>query len=290
MELIKIGTLVDGSGVLTWIPRLIEHKFECFVLNYWDNAGDTDFSELAKKVKDAIGDSGLTVSCLSVYTNPLRDAERIKEWERCIDSAPLFGANVVTGFAGRLDGKSIPDNIPKFKEVFTELAKRAADRGVKLAFENCYMGGNWHTGSYNIANSPLAWDMMFDAVPYDNIGIEWEPSHHLSQLRDPLKSLKKYAKRVFHIHGKDANIDWETIKEFGIDGAKWYACDRMPGYGDTDWKTVCSILYANGYSGTIDIEGFHDPYLNGKLEFTGQVAALKYLKECRGGEFAESPK
>jgi sugar phosphate isomerase/epimerase len=289
MGLIKIGTLVNGSDVLRWIPKLIEQKFECFVLNYWENTGDADFSELSKKVKDALGDSGIAVSCLSVFTNALRDEHRVKEWETCIDFAHLFGTDIVTGFTGRLDGKSVPDNIPKFKEVFTKLAKRAADKGVRLAFENCYMGGNWHGGSFNIANSPLAWDMMFDAVPYDNIGIEWEPSHHLSYLRDPILPLKKYAKKIFHIHGKDANIDWDCIREFGIDGAKWYACDRMPGYGDTDWKEVCSILYKNNYAGTIDIEGFHDPYLRNDLEFTGQVAALKYLKECRGGEFFANP-
>jgi len=289
MGLIKIGTLVDGFSVLKWVPKLIENKFECFVLNYWENTGDTDFSELSKKVKDAIGGSGLTVSTLSVYTNPLRDENRIKEWEKCIDSAHLFGCDIVTGFTGRIDDKSVPDNIPKFKEVFTELAKRAQDKGVRIAFENCAMGGDWNRGSFNIANSPLAWDMMFDAVPYDNIGIEWEPSHHLSHLRDPLKSLKKYAKKIYHIHGKDANIDWDYINEFGIGGPGWYARDRMPGYGDTDWKEVCTILYKNGYAGTIDIEGFHDPYFRGELEFTGQVAALKYLKECRGGEFAANP-
>lgn len=289
MNLIKIGTLVDGSVILQWIPKLIENKFECFALNYFNTIGNADFSELSKKVKDAVGDSGLTVSCISVYANPLRDDDKITEWEKCIDNARLFGADMVTGFTGRLDGKSVEDNIPRFKEVFTELAKRAEDKGVKIAFENCYMGGNWHNGSWNIANSPLAWDMMFDSVPYDNIGIEWEPSHHLSFLRDPLKSLKKYAKKVFHIHGKDANIDWDSIKEYGIDGARWYSRDRMPGYGDTNWKEVCSILYKNEYTGTIDIEGWHDPYLKNEFEFTGQVAALKYLKECRGGEFITNP-
>jgi len=289
MGLIKIGTLVDGFSVLKWIPKLIENKFECFVVHFWESSKDTDFAELAKKVKDAIGDSGITISCIGVFSNALRDEEKIKEWEKCIDNAHHFGTNLVTGFTGRLDGKSVPDNIPKFKEVYTELAKRAQNKGVKIAFENCYMGGNWHAGSWNIANSPLAWDMMFDAAPYDNIGIEWEPSHHLNYLRDPLVSLKKYAKKVFHIHGKDANIDWDIIKEFGVDGAKWYACDRMPGYGDTNWKEVCTILYKNGYQGTIDIEGFHDPYFRNELEFTGQIAALKYLKECRGGEFVKNP-
>ena len=289
MNLIKIGTLVDGKTAVQWIPKLIEHKFESISISYFSSSNGADLAELAKKVNGAIGDSGLTVSVLSVFCNPLRDDAGIKEWEKCIDNAHLFGSNIVTGFAGRLDNKSVPDNIPRFKEVFTELAKRAQDKNVKLAFENCYMGGNWHTGSWNIANSPLAWDMMFDAVPYDNLGLEWEPSHHLSYLRDPLISLKKYAKKIYHIHGKDANIDRDCVNEFGADGAKWYACDRMPGYGDTDWKKVCTILYANGYEGTIDIEGFHDPYFRDETEFSGQVAALKYLKDCRGGEFIANP-
>ena len=289
MKLIRIGTLVNGIDPMGWIPKLIEHKFECFVLNYWENTGDIDFSELAKKVKDALGDSDIKVSSLSVYTNAMRDEHRVKEWEKCIDNAHLFGADLVTGFTGRLDDKSVDDNMPRFKEVFTELAKRAQDKGVKIAFENCYMGGNWWRGSFNIANSPLAWDKMFNEVPYDNIGIEWEPSHHMNVLRDPVKTLKKYISKVFHVHGKDANIDWDLIREHGISGPYGYTCDRMPGYGDTDWKEVCTILYKNKYQGTIDIEGYHDPYFNRELEFTGQLAALKYLKDCRGGEFVSNP-
>jgi sugar phosphate isomerase/epimerase len=113
----------------------------------------------------------------------------------------------------------------------------------------------------------------------------------MNYLRDPIGALKKYAAKgkIFHVHGKDANIDWDVIREFGIDGSKGYACDRFPGYGDTDWKEVLTILYKNNYTGTIDIEGFHDPYFNAELEFSAHVASLKYLKECRGGEFIANP-
>ena len=289
MKLIKIGTVIFGDVIPQWMPKLIEHKFECVSVNYFNSSGGTDFSELAKKINDAIGDSGITVPTIGVYCNPLRDEAGVKEWEKCIDNAKAFGADIVTGFTGRLDDVSVPDNIPRFKEVFTELAKRAADKGVRLAFENCSMGSNWHTGTWNIANNPLAWDMMLDAVPFDNVGLEWEAAHQLSYLRDPMLSLKKYAKKIFHIHGKDANIDWAGIREFGVDGARGFARDRTPGFGDTDWKEVCTILYKNGYTGTIDIEGYHDPYLREHLELTGQVSALKYLKECRGGEFFANP-
>ena len=31
---------------------------------------------------------------------------------------------------------------------------RAADKGIRLAFENCPMGGDWRRGGYNIAHNP----------------------------------------------------------------------------------------------------------------------------------------
>ena len=76
-----------------------------------------------------------------------------------------------------------------------DLARRAADRGVRIAFENCAMGGNWATGDWNIAHNPDAWEMMFNAVPSDNLGLEWEPCHQLVYLIDPLPQIRKWAPR-----------------------------------------------------------------------------------------------
>jgi hypothetical protein len=53
---------------------------------------------------------------------------------------------------------------------------------------------------------------------------------------------------------------------------------------------VIGELRLAGYTGSIDIEGWHDPVYRGELEMTGQVEALNYLKECRGGRtFAANP-
>jgi hypothetical protein len=53
---------------------------------------------------------------------------------------------------------------------------------------------------------------------------------------------------------------------------------------------VIGELRLAGYSGSIDIEGWHDPVYRGPLEMTGQVAALNHLKECRGGDrFVANP-
>ena len=60
---------------------------------------------------------------------------------------------------------------------------------------------------------------------------------------------------------------------------------RTPGFGDSNWTDVISELRLAGYTGSIDIEGWHDPVYRDALEMTGQVRALNYLKDCRGGEF-----
>ncbi|MCE2939787.1 MAG: hypothetical protein LW819_10890, partial [Fimbriimonadaceae bacterium] len=64
---------------------------------------------------------------------------------------------------------------------------------------------------------------------------------------------------------------------------------RTPGFGDTNWTDVISILRKHGWRGSIDIEGWHDPVYRDDLEMTGQVHALNYLKACRGGAFVPNP-
>jgi sugar phosphate isomerase/epimerase len=177
-----------------------------------------------------------------------------------------------------------------YAKVFGPLARRAADQGVRVAFENCDMGGTWQTGDWNIAHAPAAWEMMFDAIPSKNVGLEWEPCHQMGSLIDPLPQLRKWVHKVFHLHGKDATILWDVVRQYGIRGGKGFCYHRTPGFGDTNWTDIISILRMGKFKGAIDIEGWHDPVYRGAFEMTGQVRALKYLQECRGGEFVENPK
>ena len=176
-----------------------------------------------------------------------------------------------------------------YKKVFTELAERAKDKGVRIAFENCSMGGNWQSGDYNIAHTPAAWELMFDAVPMDNIGLQWEPCHQMVKLIDPIPQLRQWMSKIFHIHGKDATILWDVIKTHGITGPIKFAFHRTPGFGDSNWTDIISELRMGGFKGSIDIEGWHDPVYSGELEMTGQVRGLNYLKQCRGGEYVKNP-
>ena len=94
------------------------------------------------------------------------------------------------------------------------------------------------------------------------------------------------------MHGKDASVDWEAIRRRGIYRNRFFDTsvpERTPGFGDTNWRDVFSILHENGYEGDVCIEGYHDPIYSGEWEMTGQMHALKYLKFCRGGDFILIP-
>ncbi len=289
----RIGTLVGGGNADAVIPQIVGHGFESFNLTFWQTTGKTNLEELAKRIKALSEEHGFIISALSVFGNPLTgagdNADTLASWERLIDCAPLFGTDIVSGFTGRLTDQPIDESIPRFKEVFGELTKRAADKGVRIAFENCDMGGTWTRGDWNIAHNPTAWELMFNAVPEDNIGLEWEPCHQMVSLIDPIPQLRKWAPKVFHVHGKDATIAWDIVKEHGVHGPQPFVWHRTPGFGDTNWSDIITILRQNDYQGTIDIEGWHDPVYKGELEMTGQVHALNYLKRCRGGDYIPNP-
>jgi len=294
MDKLRIGTLTAGETAGKLLPRLAELGFESFSLTYWESADRADFPATAADVRRALEGKDAVISCLTTFGNPLsEDADRraraILGFERAIDHAHLFGTDLVTGFTGRVEGRSIPDSIQRYAEVFGSLSERAKDRGVRLAFENCEMEGTWASGDWNIAHYPAAWELMFSALPMDNLGLEWEPCHQMVKLIDPIPQLRQWVGRIFHVHGKDATLDWDVLRAYGTGGPKPYAWHRTPGFGDSDWTRIISILRAGGYRGTIDIEGWHDPVYRGELEMTGQVAGLQYLKRCRGGDFVPNP-
>ena len=290
---IRIGTMIKASetGADQRMAKIADLGFESFEPFFWQTTNGQNLAELGKRCLDAIGNRDITISTIGVFGNPLeeRDADltTLAAWKDAIDNAHHFGATCIAGFTGRVRGKPLPESLPRFKQVFGELSKRAADKGVRIAFENCAMEGNWASGDWNIAHNPDAWELMFDALPADNLGLEWEPCHQLVYLIDPLPQIRKWAHKFFHVHGKDATVRWEVVKEHGIFGKEKFVFMRTPGFGDSNWVDIISELRLAGWSGSIDIEGWHDPVYRNALEMTGQVRALNYLKDCRGGDFID---
>jgi sugar phosphate isomerase/epimerase len=286
---IRIGTMIRGNDPdpAGYVRKILPLGFESIEPFFWQTIGNQDIPRLARELLEAIEGHDVAISTLGMFGNPLEDGEMDREtlrgWETLIDNAHLFGATCVAGFTGRIRGKPIEASLRRFREVFGELARRAADAGIRIAFENCAMNGNWASGDWNIAHNPDAWELMFNELPNDNLGLEWEPCHQLVYLIDPIPQIRKWAPRFFHIHGKDATVRWDVIREHGVFGKMPFVQMRTPGFGDSDWTRVISELRLAGYCGAIDIEGWHDPVYRNDLEMTGQVTALNHLKQCRGG-------
>ncbi len=290
---IRIGTLCSIRNAAAYIKQVLPHGFESIQLTGGFGVGLVDFEREAAAAREAVGDSAM-ISSIGYFGNPLTKPEDASNFAAYIDAAPKFGVSIIIGFAGAIPKKSVADAMPEFKRVWTDLAKRARDNGLKIAFENCEMGGSWgDSGDWNIAHAPTAWEMMWTEVPSDNIGLCWEPCHQMVSLIDPIPQLRKLlaAKKVITVHGKDATIAWDVVREKGIRGGVPYVWHRHPGFGDTNWTDVITLLRMHGYQGSIDIEGWHDPVYREELEMTGQVHAMNYLKTCRGGvAFVPNPK
>lgn len=278
---ISIGTLIPARSAHAMIPQLNEQPFECYALDFAGlEPAKMDLKAYAEELLPLL--DGRKISCLSYYKNPIMNPEDREHIAALIRAAKYFDCKILGAFAGGDPSKSVPENIPAFKEVWTPLAELAEEYGVRIGFEGC--GGGWDKGCTNIAFCPDAWELMFEAVSSKALGLEWEPCHGVMNFADPIIQLRHWVHRVVHIHGKDATIAWDVIREYGLNSPRPSRFNRTPGFGDTNWADVFSVLLHNGFSGACDIEGYHDLVHYDDMEWTAQVQAVTYLKACRGGQ------
>lgn len=276
----KIGTCVRGENLISALPSIINNGFETVEVYFDRGLNGIDLVTLSQEAKE-IAEDKISFTCIGVYVNPLQYEEQRQEVEACIENAGLFGANVISTFAGAIEGASVPESIGAFKTVFSELTRRAENKGVKIGIENAHSTGFWYRATNNIGFCPSAWELMFEAVDSSSLGLTWEPAHQLEQFIDVYEQLRDWSTKIVHVHGKDGKIDTEHVKKYGAWFGQHYCDHRFPGLGDSDWTRIMRQLRDSGYKGDIVIEGFHDPVYRMEREMEGQLIALNYLRKCR---------
>ena len=227
----------------------------------------------------------------ALYRNPLDPAqtERAREiLQRAIEVAALIGVRVVSAFpgavieprlnerGGNLVYESTPEHIPRLLAFWEPLAQRAADRGVRIAFEHCPQG-SYHLPlmNYNAFGQPAMWERFFDATRCANIGLEWDPSHLVCQFIDPVENLRRFGSRVFHVHAKDAYLNRDLLEAYGI-CHPGVAEHRWPGLGQSNWAQIIHELVRQGYDSDLNIEGWHDPvFRDHRPDADGPLAGRK---------------
>jgi sugar phosphate isomerase/epimerase len=255
----------NGFGSIAW------NRFET------SGAGPQvqDWRPFAEEFSAAARTRNLRISAIgALYKNPLDPAQSDfarAVFYRAIEVAAHLGIKTVSGFPGAVIElethpkgnnpvyKPFEDFLPRLIDFWEPIARAAADRGVRLAFEHCPMAP-YHLPimGFNMLAQPAMWERLFNDPRSRNLGIEWDASHLICQFIDPVANIHKFGSRIFHVHAKDALINRHLLETYGI-CHPGVAEHRFPGLGQSNWAEIIHALLRAGYDSDLNIEGWHDP-------------------------------
>lgn len=259
----------DCVEVMCWPPSAAERRYAG--VTHIDVTNFTN--EHARQVHDLVANSGVTISGLGYYPNPLspdeEEAQRVTlHLTKVIAAAALLGLANVNTFIGRDYKRSLDDNWPRCLAIWRPLARLAESRNVKIGIENCPMlfsADEW-PGGKNLAHSPAVWRRLFTDLGSPNIGLNYDPSHLVWQQMDYVKPIREFADRLFHVHAKDVRVDRDKLNDVGILAhPSAYHTPKLPGLGDVNWGQFFSALTDVGYAGAVCVE-VEDRAYEGSLE------------------------
>jgi sugar phosphate isomerase/epimerase len=225
----------------------------------------------ADRIQGLCARTGVALSGLGYYPNPLDPdpAGRqtvVDHLKAVIRAAPLLGLNVVNTFIGRDWTKTIDDNWPLLREVWSGIVAEAEKANVRIGIENCPMlfsNDEW-PGGKNLAVSPSVWRKLFAEFPGETLGLNFDPSHLAFQHIDIPRAIREFGRKFHHVHAKDTRIDVDRLYNAGSLGLGWHT-PKLPGLGDVDWSAFFSALGDVGYTGDVSIE-VEDRAYEGSLE------------------------
>jgi sugar phosphate isomerase/epimerase len=119
----------------------------------------------------------------------------------------------------------------------------------------------------------------FGNSPY--VGLQYDPSHLLWQMMDPIQTARDFVDKIYDVHLKDTEIRWDVLRKGGInpvDKAEWWSY-RLPGLGSIDWPAFFTVLQRVGYQGAMSIE--HEDPLYGSPNRHGPGFSPQYAMGFR---------
>lgn len=275
MKLGIVSAILDGWTYEEMIDEISAIGYECVEVACWPQgkgerryAGvshiDTEglTKEKAEHILSYAKKKNVEISALAYYPNTLDpDLEKrkyvIDHLYTVIDASKTLGVNLVTSFIGRDQTKSVEENIEEAVKVWKPILEYAKEKGVRIAIENCPMlfdRDQW-PGGQNLFTSPVIWRKMFDLLPYDNFGLNFDPSHFIWQQMDYIAAVRNFKDKLFHIHYKDIKLLKHRLAECGVMAYPLdYMVPKLPGLGDVKWDEFVSALTEAGYNGYSCVE------------------------------------
>lgn len=272
MKLGFVSAILDGWTFEEMMDTAQEMGFQCVEVACWPcgkaerryaGVSHINVDELnVDYIKEYAAKCGVEISSLAFYPNTMdADLEKrqhnIEHLYKVIDASHKLGVNMVTTFIGRDSSKCVEENLELVTQIWPPILDYAKERGVKIAIENCPMlfdRTQW-PGGQNLMTTPVIWKKVFDILPYDNLGINYDPSHFIWQMIDYIQPLYEFKDKIFHVHCKDIKLDVEKMKRCGIMAYPLeYMHPKLPGLGDVDWGKYISALTDIGYDSFTCIE------------------------------------
>ncbi|UPO91066.1 sugar phosphate isomerase/epimerase family protein [Niallia sp. Man26] len=275
MKLGIVSAILDQSNFEEMIDIIAENGLDCVEVACWPQgkavrryAGVSHIDtvnlteEKANEILAYCKNKNVEISSLAYYPNPLdEDLEKrqvaIDHIYSLIDASKLLNVNMITTFIGRMQHKSISDNLKEVETVWKPIIQYAEKQKVRIGIENCPMlftEDEW-PGGQNIMTTPEIWRQVFDILDSDYIGLNYDPSHFIWQQMDYIKPLYDFKEKIFHVHYKDIKLFPEKLQKYGVMATPLnYMSPKLPGLGDVDWGKYVSALTDIGYNGFTCIE------------------------------------
>ncbi len=301
MKLGVVSAIYDGFTFEEMIDDVAKNGCTCAEVACWPQgkaerryAGvshidvENTTAEYITYIKDYCAKKGVEISSLAFYPNTM-DGDLVKRQanidhlKKVINMSALLGVNMVTTFIGRDQTKTVEENLEIFKEVWPPIIKLAEEKGVKIAIENCPMlfGADQWPGGQNLFTTPGLWRKMFEIIPSDNFGINYDPSHFIWQQIDYIKPIYEFKDKIFHVHCKDIKLYPDKLNDVGVMAYPLeYMSPKLPGLGDVDWAKYISALTDIGYDSFVCVEVEDKAFESTRAKILDSVTlSCRYLRQ-----------
>lgn len=219
------------------------------------------------------------------YPKGLNSKQRVEwatgELKKLIKASANMGTKVIPGLSGGIGWHMVypwpqrpagivDDIFAEFARLWRPLLDMAADNGVCFAYE-------LHPGQD-----------LFDGATFEKflevtdnhpaVAINYDPSHFILQQLDYLDFIKRYGDRIKAFHVKGA--EYKPTGRCGVYGGYLGWMERAgrfrtAGSGDTDWKSVFTLLAEADFDGWCVLE-WEDPL---KSQTQGAIEGYELIKK-----------
>lgn len=297
-----VSAIADTMGYEEMIDLVAENGLECVEVACWPSgkaerryAGVSHINvdqvleddAYARHILDYAAAKNVTISSLAFYPNtmdgdPEKREAAVAHLKKLIRASAKLGIHMVTTFIGRDQTKTVEENLKLVEEVWPPIIKLAEEQNVRIAIENCPMlfGPDQWPGGQNLMTTPAVWRKVFEILPSDYLGINYDPSHFVWQMIDYIQPIYEFKNKIFHVHYKDIKVYPDRLNQVGIMAYPLdFMSPKLPGLGDVDWGKYVSALTDIGYSGCTCIE-IEDKAFEGSVEDVKKSVALstRYLR------------